>query len=43
MTEKGLSEEERIDKLKDQIFLGSYESAFDVIENYNPEEWKVEK
>lgn len=39
MRETGISDDERIDKLKTQVFH-NYEVAFQVIENYQAEEWK---
>ncbi len=37
------TEEDKIEALQKKVFRGLYEGAFDVIENYIPEEWKVEK
>jgi len=39
MQEPGLSNDDRIEKLKTQVF-NNYEASFQIVENYRPEEWK---
>lgn len=35
-----LTYEKKADLLSDTVFLGNYDVAFDVLENYNPKEWQ---
>lgn len=36
------SKEEKAEALANEVFLGSYEESFDVVENYDPKEWAKE-
>jgi len=41
MADTGLSREQRIERLREEVFRHSYGPALDVIDNYDPKEWEV--
>lgn len=40
MTEQGLSREQRVERLKEEVF-GDYDAALDIVDNYDEAEWTV--
>ncbi|MBI5240067.1 MAG: hypothetical protein HY926_06315 [Elusimicrobia bacterium] len=43
MAELGLTREQRIEKIKAEVGRGRYEFALDVVDNYDPAEWKLKE